>query len=515
MRPTLVRTAKLAAGFCFDENTALDLVGSALPPARRAAVLAHAESCETCRRLLADLADFAEPAAPILASAPPQVGAWQILERAGSGAGGTVYRARNLYTGVVAAVKLVTDPGLRVRFEREARALATLDHPGIVRYIEHGQLPDGTMFLVMQWLEGHDLSQRLPAGQPVPEAERLTAREVLDLALRLTSALAHAHSRSCVHRDLSPKNVFLPGGVLAEAMILDFGLVRWVNPDASQTASQAIVGTPYYMAPEQIRGVYDIDARADLFALGVLLYQAAASRLPFEGDDLLSVWHRIVHAQHPDLGRQAPHLPRSFVDLIGHLLEKAPSDRPASAEAVLRSLESVRLGDPNATARIGARGWLGLGVAAVAGGAAIVGLAGPARTDASSARATPAASLGRRDTPAPVAPLSPAASVDAGPARTLSFVGGSKTVRGQRYAPPLDAAEGTPAISVLDGTLVLEDCVLEGPDSANVLGGHLVLRRCRIEGNVTLMNDCKLTLERSDFQGTLRKVGFTGHVVEK
>lgn len=508
MRPTLVRTAKLAAGFCFDENTALDLVGNVLPRARKEAVLAHAESCETCRRLLADLASVVEPEAPESAAAPAQVGRWQIMERAGRGAAGTVYRARNLESGHLAAVKLVSDPALRVRFEREARALAALDHPGIVRYVEHGRLADGTMYLVMQWLEGHDLSQRLPAGAPVAEADRLGAREVLDLALRLASALAHAHSRSCIHRDLSPKNIFLPGGALAEAIILDFGLVRWARPDAGQTASQAIVGTPYYMAPEQIRGTYDIDARADLFALGVLLYQAASGRLPFEGEDLLTVWQRIVHSQHPDLGRQAPHLPRSLVDLIGHLLEKAPSDRPASAELVLRGLEAVRLDQPGSR-RGNGRGWLGLGAAAVVGSVALVGLAGELRAKPL-ATATPPAMRHKLGPPAARTPRAemPASTVRA---RSLSHMGGTKTLRGGRYRGVRDAA----AVSVSGGTLTLEDCLIEGEHAAVVMNkATLVLRRCRVERTVTLMGRATLVLDHTELEIEPNEVGFEGRIID-
>lgn len=505
MRPTLVRTARLAAGACFDDNTALDLLGGGLPASRKAAVLAHAESCEACRELLADLASVAEPASEQAPDAPSHVGLWQLLERVGRGASGTVYRARNMQTGQLAAVKLVHDAGLRARFDREARALSTLQHPGIVRYIEHGQAEGGSMFLVMQWLDGHDLSQRLPAGSPVAEADRLTAREVLDLALRLAAALAHAHSRGCVHRDLSPKNVFLPGGVLDDAVILDFGLVRWVNPDAAHTASQNIVGTPYYMAPEQIRGVYDIDARADLFALGALLYQAAAGRVPFDGADLLSVWQGIVHAQHPDLGRQAPHLPRALVDLIGHLLEKAPSDRPASAELVLHALEAIRLDEP--TPRSTRRLWLGLG-AAVVGGATIVGLSAPVPVQLASAQPT---TVGRRPQPEPTleAPTEPA------PVHTIHHLGGTKIERGQRYRTSGSELEGA-AVVVMHGTLVLEDCIVEGPYGAAVMNdATLVLRRCKVDGDVRLMGKSSLRLEHTELEIEPQKLGFTGTITEK
>lgn len=508
MRPTLLRTAALADQ-CFDDDTALELVEDVLPPARKATVLAHAESCEACRRLLADLASVAEPVDAPPAHVPVHVGLWQLLEPAGRGASATVYRARNLQSGQIAAVKLVSDPALRVRFEREARTLATLRHPGIVRYIEHGELADGTMFLVMQWLEGHDLSQRLPAGGNIDEAERFSASEVLALAQRLANALCHAHARGCVHRDLSPKNVFLPGGQLAEAMILDFGLVRWVRHDAAQTASQSIVGTPYYMAPEQIRGVYDIDARADLFALGVLLYQAAAGRLPFDGEDLFSVWQRIVHAPHPDLGRNAPHMPRAFVELVEHLLEKAPSDRPATTEQVVRVLDGIRVTDLAPRPR---RYWLGLGTAAVLGGATLAGIGLWNRPD--NMQITPNI-LVRRPTPVPAAPVPAPATAGTGP--VLRHLRGNKLERGQLYRSlSTDEEDAVPAITVLGGTLTLEDCRLEGLRSVLLMGdARLVLRRCQLEGEVTLMGRSTLVLDATELATKPRTVGFTGRIEKR
>lgn len=502
-----MRTAKLTAGSCFDENTALDLVGGHLSESRKEAALAHAESCEGCRRLLADLAalENAEDVATTAdkdVAAPSHVGPWEIGERAGQGAGGTVYRARNRHTGALAGIKLVTDPGLRVRFEREARALASLNHPGIVRYFEHGALDDGTMYLVMQWLEGHDLTRRIDTP--------FSTRDVLDLGGRLAAALAHAHAHGCVHRDLSPKNVFLPGGRLDQAMILDFGLVRWVRPDASQTASQSIVGTPYYMAPEQIRGVYDIDARADLFALGVLLYQAAAGRLPFEGADLLTVWQRIVHAQHADLGRQAPHLPRDFVDLVGHLLEKAPSDRPASADVVWQRLEAIRRGEITVPRR-SRRTWFafaGLGLAGTA--AAVLASMQPARHSAA-----PGIPLGRL--PAPPAPALPTEVKPTGNPR--SCVTGTKVERGQRYAPDLTQPEEMSPTSLIVGGqchLTLEDCVVEGPSSLRMMnGGTLLLRRCKVEGDVTFVGGGTLILERSELAFEPRDIGGAGKLVRR
>src|SRR5262249_18871719 len=145
------------------------------------------------------------------------------------------------------------------RFEREASALAALDHPAIVRYLAHGRAEDGELFLVMEWLDGEDLRARLARGAlPIADAVALGAR--------LADALGAVHARGLVHRDLKPSNVLLAGGDVRRAALLDFGIVRNAAIPTMKRAG-GVLGTPQYMAPEQVRGARGIDGRADLFAL--------------------------------------------------------------------------------------------------------------------------------------------------------------------------------------------------------------------------------------------------------
>jgi serine/threonine protein kinase len=179
---------------------------------------------------------------------------------------GAVYRATDEHTGETVAVKLMHpgDDGRVERFAREAVALATLRHPAIVRYVAHGVSADGQHYLAMEWLEGEDLHARL-------EREgRLGVSESLALVGRIAGAVGAAHARGMVHRDLKPGNIFLVGGQIGRAKLLDFGIAR-LGLAAPVTRAGQWVGTPGYMAPEQVREGATVDARADVFALGCVL----------------------------------------------------------------------------------------------------------------------------------------------------------------------------------------------------------------------------------------------------
>ncbi len=245
---------------------------------------------------------------------------------------GVVYRAHDLHTGAPAAVKLLTvgDELIVERFAREAKLLAELRHPGIVRYLGHGTAPHGELYLAMEWLDGEDLQQRL-AGRP------LAIDDTVQLATQVAAALAEAHARGVVHRDIKPSNLFLVGD---QVKVLDFGVARLAQADRL-TQTGAILGTPRFMAPEQARGERDLDARADIFALGAVLYRCLTGRLPFPGKNAAEVMHQVLYEDPPPPRRLVPEIPVALDALVTQMLAKPREQRPANAAAVLARLDAA------------------------------------------------------------------------------------------------------------------------------------------------------------------------------
>jgi tetratricopeptide (TPR) repeat protein len=263
-------------------------------------------------------------------------GRFELSTVAGAGGMGTVWRARDLQTGRLVALKLLNrqSVGDTERFGREARALSELCHPGTVRYVAHGTSTTGEHYLAMEWLEGETLAERLVRG-PLAIAEAL-------LAARLAaSALAEAHARGLLHRDVKPGNLFLPGGEISRLKLLDFGLARRVWQDFSLTRTDVIVGTPGYMAPEQARSGGAIDARADVFSLGCVLFECVSGRAPFQGEHLVGVLARILLEDPPRLGDLEPRTPLELESLVARMLAKDPSARPADGAEVVEALSRI------------------------------------------------------------------------------------------------------------------------------------------------------------------------------
>jgi len=259
------------------------------------------------------------------------------VERAcGSGGMGSVYRAVDRTSGQAVAVKVLHDsnPQLRVRFDREARTLATLTHPAIVRYIAHGTTGADLHYLVMEWIDGETLKFRL-------ERAGLTADESVRMAATIADALAAAHEHGVIHRDVKPSNLLFVGGDAAQVKLIDFGVARATSETVRLTEAGSSVGTPGYMAPEQVRSVRDVDARADLFALGCVLYECLSGRRAFAGSDSIEVWIKIVLAQPTSLRVLAPGLPEPLVALVEKMLAKEPGDRPLGAAEVASALRAV------------------------------------------------------------------------------------------------------------------------------------------------------------------------------
>jgi serine/threonine-protein kinase len=252
-------------------------------------------------------------------------GRYRLEAELGVGGMGVVYRAHDRVLDRNVAVKVLSDTGLgtegRARLLREAQAVAKLNHPNIVSVYDAGEahLPDpaGTIpYVVMELMAGPSLHDRPPES----------LEETAAVACQVCAALERAHALGIIHRDLKPENVLLlPDG---STKLVDFGLARTVA--SRLTAEGAILGTLFYIAPEQALG-QEIDGRADLYALGVMLYEWTTGRLPFEGDDPVALIGQHLHAPTVPPREHSPEIPPALDALIVQLMSKRPEDRPASA----------------------------------------------------------------------------------------------------------------------------------------------------------------------------------------
>ncbi|HTM22864.1 MAG TPA: serine/threonine-protein kinase, partial [Kofleriaceae bacterium] len=252
----------------------------------------------------------------------------------------SVYEARDRISGGVVALKVMhTGDDWRIEhFEREAALLAGLDHPGIVRHVAHGRAGDGQLYLVMEWLEGQTLAERLRRG-PLP------ASDTVELAAQVAEALGAAHAAGVVHRDIKPSNLFLCGDGVDRVKILDFGVARF-GAGQARTLTGVTVGTPGYMAPEQARGARELDGRADLFSLGCVLYECLCGKPAFAGEHVMAVLAKILLAEIPSLAETVADVPPVVEELLARLLAKDPDGRPVDAPSVAAQLRGVDLSAP-------------------------------------------------------------------------------------------------------------------------------------------------------------------------
>jgi serine/threonine protein kinase len=273
---------------------------------------------------------------------PRRVGEYEILEEAGRGGMGVVYKARHLRLGRLAALKVMLAwrhaSGLqRRRFQIEAELMARVQHPNIVRLVEAGS-HEGQPFMALEWVEGQRLADRL-GGAPWP------ALEAVGLIEMLARAVHAAHGQGVIHRDLKPDNVLLT--VDGAPRITDFGLACRVDGCRGLTATGYLVGTPEYMAPEQVQGPdVVIGPAADVYALGVMLYEMLAGRLPFHGDSPMQVLHAVTSGEPPPPRALCPDVPRDLEAITLKCLEKIPALRYRTALALAEDLERFREGMP-------------------------------------------------------------------------------------------------------------------------------------------------------------------------
>ncbi|MCA9968726.1 MAG: serine/threonine protein kinase, partial [Anaerolineales bacterium] len=271
-------------------------------------------------------------------------GKYRITERLGRGGMAEVYLANQENLDRNVAIKLmhaflVTEQDFLQRFKREARAMAAMNHPNIVSVYDFDVYGENTYYLVMEYISGGTLKDRLAslaaAGErlPLPEAVRLT--------LQVAEALDYAHGRSMVHRDVKPANIML--NERGNAILTDFGIVKLVGGQSmAYTATGALIGTPAYMSPEQAMGAPG-DARSDIYSLGVLLYQMVTGHLPFDADTPLAIVLKHVNDPVPPPVRYNPDVPAAIQHILLKALAKSPDDRYETAGELALALRQADL----------------------------------------------------------------------------------------------------------------------------------------------------------------------------
>ena len=273
-------------------------------------------------------------------------GRYEVERPLGRGGMGLVYLARDIRLARPVAIKVLPperamSPVHRARFLREARIAARLSHPHIVPIFSVGELGD-VVFFVMAYVPGYTLGHRVRTRGPLPAAE--TARVLRETAL----ALAHAHDQGVVHRDVKPDNILIDGST-GSSFVTDFGIARFgIGPISG---SRTVLGTPEFMSPEQARGLA-LDARSDLYSLGVVGYYAASGRLPFDAEDPYVVMTQHVTEVPSPLATVAPKTSTAVASLVDRCLEKNPDQRPQSGNHIADGLAAQPAPAPHSVTRI-------------------------------------------------------------------------------------------------------------------------------------------------------------------
>jgi serine/threonine-protein kinase len=276
---------------------------------------------------------------------------YQIEQELGSGGMSAVYRAQDPNLKRVVAIKLIhghlsSNPDFVRRFETEASSVAQLRHPNIVQVYDFDHDGD-TYYMVLEFVPGESLQERLRRMNLA--GRKLTAKDVVDLGSKLCDAVDYAHKRGLVHRDIKPANVML--NVQGEPILMDFGIVRILG-GTSHTATGAVVGTAIYMSPEQIRGEHP-DHRADIYSLGVMLYEMVSGKPPFESDSAMTIMMMHLNDPVPDVRMISPDTPPALKAVIERALAKNPNDRFQSAGEMAAALRTSLMPGAQAASRVG------------------------------------------------------------------------------------------------------------------------------------------------------------------
>ena len=268
------------------------------------------------------------------------------MRELGKGAMGIVYLAKDPLIGRLVALKTIRPAAnydddetkeFQQRFIREAQAAGILNHPSIVTVFDIGQdEPTAMNFIAMEYVEGSNLKEVLAQGRA------LTFEQIGDLIAQIADALDFAHSKGIIHRDVKPANIILLDG--NRAKIMDFGIAKIASGGGNLTSTGQFLGTPNYMAPEQIKGT-PVDGRTDLFSLGICLYESLTRRKPFGGDSLTSISYKIVHEPFPPLHEINPQIPDGYEEVVAQCLAKDPAKRYQRGRDLANALRAVVKGE--------------------------------------------------------------------------------------------------------------------------------------------------------------------------
>jgi serine/threonine-protein kinase len=279
-------------------------------------------------------------------------GKYELRRVVGVGGMGAVYEARNAWTGRRVAIKVLHPELARrkevlARFIQEAQAATRIAHPGVVEVLDLGQdVGDGAFYLVQEFLEGADLRTLMDESGP------MSARRAVELMAPVMAALAAAHARGVVHRDVKPENVVVtrgPDGAVAPKLI-DFGVSKLIDrapAELGRTTPGTTLGTPYYMSPEQCRGEAGLDGRSDVWGVGAVLYEMLAGSLPFEAPSYAGLVVKIVTEAPAPLATLAPDVPPALAALVHLALTADPDARIPSMEAFLEAVRRCPLDGPS------------------------------------------------------------------------------------------------------------------------------------------------------------------------
>jgi len=270
---------------------------------------------------------------------------YRVLRPIGRGGMGAVFEAEHALTGRRVAVKVLLpqfaeNEVLAKRFVNEARAAARIQDPHVVEVVDLGRTPAGELYIVLEYLDGRELKAAIREEAPFP------AERACHVAAQVAALMGKAHALGIVHRDLKPANVFL----LARdrdadyAKVLDFGIAK-LRPAETQegehtqlTRTHDVVGTPLYMAPEQLKGSREVDARADVYSMGVMLYQMLSARLPFTGESMADIFLKVMTESPPPLAALRPDLPADLAAVVARCLDRDPARRFADGAALAEAL---------------------------------------------------------------------------------------------------------------------------------------------------------------------------------